>query len=123
MSDEVRYPTLPHDDHYDDWTWDHILKPGGYSGPYLGADKFEPENVAEVELWHVTDEGGYAEHSAAGLFRMQDGSYVVYTGWCDTTGWGCRDGARFTFHSTREDAVRYGLGDEERGWFDITLED
>jgi len=115
------YAKLPHDDYYDDWTWSHILGDDRWSGPYDGTDDFDPTQVAEVELWHVTDDGWGPEHSAAGLFRMNDGTFVVYTGWCDTTGWGCQDDARFTFHPTRDHAVRFGFGNTEREWFGLEL--
>lgn len=124
-TDVERYVKLPHDDWYDDWTWREILGPDGSarygSSAYEGADVFDPTRIAAVELWHV-EEGSYGpEHSAAALFRMEDGTYVVYTGWCDTTGWGCRDDARFTFHPTRGHAMSLGFGDEERRWFSIEL--
>lgn len=122
---ETKYPTLPHDEWYDDWTWDYVLgEPLGYwDGEAEGRETFAPEQVAEIELWHVAEGDFGPEHNAAGLFRMKDDSYVVYTGWCDTTGWDCQSGARFTFHKSREDAVRFGLGDEERSWFGITMEE
>lgn len=118
-----KYSKLPHDEWYDDETWEMLLQGDGYMEAALGAQNFNPENIASVSLWYV-DEGDYGpEHSAAGLFIMEDGTYTVYTGWCDTTGWDCRSDARFTFHETYEDAVRYGLGDEERKWFNIQLKD
>lgn len=118
MTEETnpRYAKLPHDDWYDDYDWRHILD-SKYGETYEGVQDFDPTKIAEVEHWYI-EEGSYGpEHSAAGVFRMEDGSYVVYTGFCDTTGWGCQDDARFTFHTTKDDAIRLGLGDRERGWF------
>jgi len=109
----TKFAKLPHDEHYDDWTWGYIFDEKGYPG----TDLFDPAAVEEVELWHVHG----PEHNAAGLFRLTDGSYVVYTGWCDSTGWDCQSDARFTLHSSRADAIRLGMGDEERRWFAITL--
>lgn len=130
MTDETspRFAKLPHDEWYDDWTWGYILGEQGDNGAvnhghgYEGANDFDPTTIAEVENWHV-DEGSYGpEHSAAGVFRMEDGTYAVFTAWCDTTGWGCQDGARITFHPNRDEAYRLGLGDEERRWFAIDAE-
>jgi hypothetical protein len=28
--------------------------------------------------------------------KLKDGSFAYVSGWCDTTGWGCQDGARIT---------------------------
>ena|ERR1041385_1529765 len=102
---------LPIDNFYDEWDWEYVLT--NYQ------TTFDPGEIAEVELWH-SEEGSYGpEHNAAGVFRMNDGSYVVYSGWCDTSGWDCQSGARFTTHTTKQDAINLGLGDEERGWFGI----
>jgi hypothetical protein len=126
VPDQTRFAALPHDAWYDDWTWSYIFGEVGDTGAvnhgnlsYEGIAEFDPTQVAEVELWHV-EEGSYGpEHSAAGLFRLSDNSYVVFTAWCDSTGWGCQDDARVTFHASRDDAVWLGFGDEERRWFGI----
>lgn len=128
MADADQFAKMPHDEWYNDSTWGYILGSEGANGAvnhgsmsYEGADRFDPTKVAEVELWHV-HEGGYGpEHSAAGVFRMEDGSYVVYTGWCDSTGWGCQDDARLTFHADREAAITFGLDEETRRWFAIDV--
>lgn len=110
------YPLLPHDDFYNDWVWANI-----FGGRYTGVDRFDPNQVDLIEAWRAESSEGYAQHSAAGLFRMMDDTYVVFSAWTDTTGWGCQDDARFTFHDSWDDAVRFGLGDEERGWFGISI--
>lgn len=121
------FATLPHDDWYDDYTWGYILGSEGEngavnhgSGAYVGANLFDPRKVVETVHWHV-EEGCYGpEHDACGVFRLVDGTFAVYTGWCDTTGWGCQDDARFTFHSSYGDAVAMGMGDENRRWFGLS---
>jgi hypothetical protein len=124
-----RFAKLPHDDWYDDYTWTYILgSPDdgighNYNHGYPGVDKFDPTQIKNVDLWAV-DEGSYGpEHSAVGLFEMEDGTWVVYEGGCDTTGWGCQDSARFTFHTTRMDALKFGLDDYSRKQFNIDLFD
>lgn len=107
------YAKLPHDEWYGDYQWQYILDEESHAG----AKDFDPAKVAEVVNWHV-DEGSYGpEHSAVALFRMDDGTFVVYSGWCDTTGWDCQSDARFTYHPTQEDAIRFGLEDQHREWF------
>lgn len=57
------------------------------------------EDIVEVEAaWGVSD-GGYSEWSGGFLLRMRPDypyPWMYLTGWCDTTGWGCQDGAELT---------------------------
>lgn len=117
----TRYAKLPTDDWYDASVWEEILGGDEAYGERKNVSTFDPTQVAHVELWHVEEGTWGPEHSACGLFLMEDGTYVVYSGWCDSTGWTCRSGAYFTHHPTRADAERFGFEDEHRSWFGITL--
>lgn len=59
------------------------------------------------------EDGDYAETSLVALFEMKDGRFAVLTGWCDTTGWGCQDGAEVSYEAS-ESAVRAHLSDCDR---------
>jgi len=58
-------------------------------------------------------DGDYAETSLVALLEMKDGRFAVLTGWCDTTGWGCQDGADVSYESS-ESAARAHLADSDK---------
>jgi hypothetical protein len=39
---------------------------------------------------------GYGSWHGGFVLLLADGSFALVTGWCDTTGWGCQDGAEVT---------------------------
>ncbi len=41
--------------------------------------------------------GGYSEWEGGFLMELHDGRRAHITGWCDTTGWGCQDGAQVEY--------------------------
>jgi hypothetical protein len=48
-----------------------------------------------------------------GLFELKDGRYLVAQGGCDYTGWDCQASNAMTVASTLDEALVYGLSDEE----------
>lgn len=57
-----------------------------------------PDKIQSVmAAWGESTEG-YAEWSGGFLLALKDGRYAYLTGWCDTTGWGCKDGAEITYY-------------------------
>ncbi len=50
-----------------------------------------------------------------GLFLLKDGRYLVASGSCDYTGWGCRAGNSMSVAATLSDALQFGLSEEQRG--------
>jgi hypothetical protein len=53
------------------------------------------ELVRCVAAWGQN--GDYSEWSGGFLVELKSGRFAYLTGWCDTTGWGCQDGASCTF--------------------------
>ncbi len=54
-----------------------------------------------LAAWGDSTEG-WGEWSGGFLLKLKDGAdkqYAYITGWCDTTGWGCQDGADVTYYS------------------------
>ena len=49
-----------------------------------------------------------------GLFRLQDGRFLVASGGCDYTGWDCQAGNWMGVASTLVDALQFGLSDDEK---------
>lgn len=55
------------------------------------------ENEVKSVLYATgTSVEGYGEWAGGFVLRLKDGETVVVTGWCDTSGWGCRDGMSLT---------------------------
>lgn len=48
-----------------------------------------------ISAWGAN--GDCAEWSGGFVLALKDGRTAVLTGWCDTTGWGCQDGANLAF--------------------------
>jgi hypothetical protein len=60
----------------------------------------EPATVDRViRSWGDSPEG-YGSWEGSFALRMKDGRFILVSGWCDTSGWGCQDGAHvFEFDS------------------------
>lgn len=54
---------------------------------YEGVKK---DDVDEVKACLFGENEGPSWHY---ILKMKDGTYKYLTGWCDYTGWGCRDGS------------------------------
>jgi hypothetical protein len=46
------------------------------------------------------DGGGYEDWYGGFLLELRNGKFAYITGSCDTTGWGCQDGAEVEFFDT-----------------------
>ena len=56
-----------------------------------------PEHIAKViAAWGESD----GEWSGGFVLALKDGRFAYLTGWCDTTGWGCRDGASIAYFAS-----------------------
>lgn len=67
-----------------------------------------PDHIETVvAAWGNVDRDGACcdacggEWSGGFLLTLKDGRYAYLTGWCDYTGWGCRDGANVTYYDAR----------------------
>lgn len=60
-----------------------------------------PEEVTSVPAAWGRSEEGYGEWSGGFLLELKDGTFAYVAGWCDTTGWGCQDGAEVHRFDTR----------------------
>lgn len=56
------------------------------------------EHDVRQVLWAWGENGDLAEWSGGFILRMADGRYCEITGFCDTTGWGCQDGANVVYY-------------------------
>ncbi len=59
-----------------------------------------PDKIESVvAAWGESTEG-YGEWSGGFVMKLKDGRFAYMTGWCDTTGWGCQDGAMITYYDS-----------------------
>ena len=66
-----------------------------------------PDKIDSViAAWGESTEG-YGEWSGGFVMKLKDGTYAYLTGWCDTTGWGCQDGADITYYDTLPDYATF----------------
>jgi hypothetical protein len=54
--------------------------------------------------------------------KLHDGRFICVSAGCDYTGWDCRAGGDILVAATLEDALRYGLDDEERERLKVQLQ-
>lgn len=85
----------------------------------------EREDVKRVVAgFGVTDAGCCddcgGEWSGGFLLEMKSGKFVLLTGWCDYTGWGCQDGTERTEYDTEPDLKAIDIGKKE---WETTLPD
>jgi hypothetical protein len=60
----------------------------------VSIDRDDIEEV--VAAWGDTSEG-WGAWEGAFILRLKDGRYAHVWGWCDTSGWGCQDGAEVSW--------------------------
>lgn len=56
-----------------------------------------------------------------GLFKLKDGRFLVASGGCNYTGWDCQAGNSLTVCATLDDALKYGMSDEERTRLELVV--
>lgn len=63
------------------------------------------------------EDGDLAEWRGAFLLELRSGKWVVVSGWCDTTGWGCQDGTEIHEFDNLIAAVDYWVRQySDDGW-------
>lgn len=66
-----------------------------------------PEDVRRVvAAWGHSPEG-YGSWEGGFLLELIDGRTAYITGWCDTTGWGCQDGATVVYFDSPPDRAQF----------------
>lgn len=72
-------------------------------------EDYQVDQIVHVEYWveSIPDEAtGYA------IFRLKDGRWGSMDESQDYTGHGCQCGSNVSFHPTKEDAIRLGIGED-----------
>ena len=100
--------------------------PSRPTGPILLGD------IERIDRYHVDYGGskwtpdnrdGGSELNMVLLCELRDGRWASIVAWNDYTGWGCQDGVDVRVGATRENVVRYGLDNEQRGLLGESLPD
>lgn len=71
-----------------------------------GVDRAEVSHV--IAAWGESPEG-YGSWEGGFLLRLRDSRIAYVTGWCDTSGWGCQDGAAVYYYSSAANIDRTQL--------------
>ena len=82
-------------------------------------DRFAPTDVAEIFNMR---EGTNDEESWLIWGRLKDDRYFYLKAWCAFTGWGCQAGGQAYVGMDLENFKRFGLDDEARKEWYITVE-
>jgi hypothetical protein len=53
-----------------------------------------------IAAWGDSTEG-YGQWEGGFLMKMKDDRYAYVWGWCDTSGWGCQDGAEVEYYDEK----------------------
>jgi len=83
-------------------------------------ETFGREDVDEII---AMDDGEHDSKDWIIYGRLKDGRYFSARGGCDYTGWDCRASNCGDVAASREDIERFGLTDDERKRFSITLKE
>lgn len=76
------------------------------------ANDYNREDVGEII---ASDDGSNDGDDWIGIFKMNDGKFLVLNAGCDYTGWGCQEGGDCAVHETLEKAIsKLSLGQEWR---------
>lgn len=90
--------------------------PPNYS---IDKSKFSREDVARI-YGQVDGENDGLDWVVWG--RLKDGRFFVARGGCDYTGWDCQASNCGDVARTKKDLVRFGMTDEERSRFGVSIE-
>lgn len=91
---------------------------GALPGGNYNLSPFTREDVAEL---YGTREGENDEESWLAYGKLRDGRHFYLEAWCDYTGWDCQAGGSVVIANSREELVRFGLDEESRRIFEVTL--
>jgi hypothetical protein len=89
-------------------------------GSQVSATEVSRADVAEIIAY---SDGEHDERDWVGLFRMNDGRFLVTVAGCDYTGWDCVASNSLTVTATKEDAIRFALDDAQRARLGLSSEE
>ena len=70
-----------------------------------------------IAAWGL--QGDYSEWEGGFLMHLKDGRYAYIWGWCDTSGWGCQDGAQIAYtHEKPSLEIKRGMPQHFGGYIE-----
>jgi hypothetical protein len=84
---------------------------------------YAPASRTDVAEVIAAVNGMNDESDWVGVFRLNDGRYLVAVGGCDYTGWDCRASNNLAVAKTLADAIRFGLDEGQRARLGLALQD
>ncbi len=84
-----------------------------FSGDNENIDREAVEEIAYIE------EGENDGENWILCARLKDGRWFFLSAGCDYTGWDCQAGGEAKIARTKEDIIRFGMGQEDRDRFGI----
>lgn len=64
----------------------------------------EADVKSAIAAWGYSS-GEWAEWEGGFILEMKDGRFAYIWGWCDTSGWGCQDGAQVEYYDTEPQRI------------------
>jgi hypothetical protein len=133
----MKREALPTNEDFDIYTWGCVLQLPAQGNsyeqpPYVDvrakevltqADRGEItlDRLVSVEAFYAESPEGWGSQNVFALVELTDG-WATIIAWCDTTGWDCQSGGDWRWAATREEAIRNGLGNEERAALGLSFE-
>ena len=87
-----------------------------------GSDSFA-FGIDDIKKILYAEDGGNDGPSWIIMVKLKNNQYGFLTAWCDFTGWGCQDGGHSYVSKSKKKLIRYGLGEDDRKRFGISLPD
>lgn len=88
----------------------------------IRGEAIDRESIKRVIAAHGVSSDGRCEWSGGFLFEMKDGRFCYVSGWCDTTGWGCRDGTEIRWFDSEPEIGTFDQQGSKAEW-ETTLPD
>lgn len=123
------YDHLPENETFSRWTWEYLLAGGdAYEGVQAidfggSLEDITAERIAKVHEFYAApqDGAGWAETDVALIAELTDGTWATCVAWCDSSGWGCQQGANWRVAPTRDLAISQGLDKAARAFLKLQL--
>lgn len=75
------------------------------------------EDVSEIINVYATSPEGWGSMDIDLVVELKDGRFAYFSAWCDTTGWGCRQGSsEITYAGSLADLIPEMTADARRNF-------
>ena len=92
-------------------------------GRSLDDDSHQPFTMKDVKTIIHMEDGENDGSNWIILVKLKNGLYGFLSAGCDYTGWDCQAGGHSYVSKSKKKLIRYGLGEDDRTRFGLTLPD